>query len=85
MNGAEDKVPRLGGVDGRHKRLFIPQFTNQNDVRIFSQCVFHPNTEINDVNPDLPLVDQTLLVFKNKLNRVFEGQYMFDVVTVDVI
>jgi RNA polymerase sigma factor (sigma-70 family) len=85
VDGTEDQVPRFGRMDGGHKGLFVPHFTDEDDVWVLAHGVFHGDAEVFDVGTDFALVDQAFVFDVNKLDGVFERQDMFSVIAVDPI
>ncbi len=65
----QHQVTGFGSVDRRHKRFFIAQLTDQDDIGVFTHRVFHTDLKVNNVLADFALVDQTLIFGVHKLDR----------------
>ena len=73
VDRSENQVPRFGGVDGRLERFAVTHFPDEHHVGVFPHGMFHADAEVDDVLPDLPLVDQAFVFGKHEFDRVFEG------------
>ena len=58
----------------RLERLHITHFSDEHDIWVFADRVFHRDFEILDVDADLPLVDQALVRGVNEFDRVLDRQ-----------
>ena len=85
VNGTKHQVPCFGGVDGRHKRLLITHFANQDDVGVLPYSVLHGDLKVLDVLADLALVDQAFVIGEHELDRILERENMFTVDRIDIV
>jgi hypothetical protein len=83
--GTEHQMTRLSGVNRRHERLLVTHFADQHDIGILPHRVLHPHGEIDDVLAHLALVDQTLVLGVDELDRILQRQDVLAVVRIDPV
>src|SRR5207244_9849562 len=66
------EVARVGGAHGGGEADRVPHFTDHDDVGVLPQNVFESVFEGERVQPDLPLLDDRLVVFTHELDRVLQ-------------
>ena len=76
MQGGEDQVAGLGGVQGGLDRLEVAHLADQDDVRILAQGAFQGDWKPIGIGADLALVDDALLVAVQELDRILDGDDM---------
>ena len=65
----------MTGLGRRHchgNRLGVAQFTDQNNIRVFTHCGADAVGKAGDVGTEFSLNDLTLFAWMDKLDRVFE-------------
>lgn len=85
VDGSEDQVAGFRGLDGRFKRFAVTHFTDEHDVGVFTDGMFHADIEVFDIHSDFALVDDTLVVGEREFDWVFEGEDVFMVSVVDPV
>ena len=85
MDRSEDEVARFGGVQCGFERLGITHFTDQHDVRVFTDKGTKTGLEVQHVDADFTLVNRGLLVFEDVLDRIFERHDVDALAIVDVV
>lgn len=85
VDSTEDQVPRFCGVDGGHKGFLVAHFTDQDDIWIFADGMFHSDIEIFDIDANFALVDEGFVFGVDEFDRVFQSENMFAVVAVDPV
>ena len=85
MDCSEHEVSGFRCVNRGHERFFVTHLAYENDVRIFTNGVLHPNLEVFHIHADLTLVDQALVFCVDEFDRVFERENMFSIVGVDPV
>ena len=78
-------MPRVRRAHGRGKADGIAHFTEHDDVRVLPQDIFERVMKRLRVQSDFALFNDTLVVFKNKFNRVFERDDVLFEIAVDVL
>ena len=85
MQCGENQMPRFRR---RHRDLNsfkIAHFTDQDHIRSLAHRRAQCLAVIRRININLPLAYNTLLMFMQKLNRIFKCQYMAIPCTVDLV
>ena len=85
MDRSEHQVARFGGMNGRHERFRVAHFAHEHHVRVFAHRVLHADAEVDHVEPDFTLVDQTLVLGEHEFDRVFERENVLAILVIDQI
>ena len=85
VDGAEDQVAGLGGVDAGLEGFAVAHLADQDDVGVLADRVLEGRLPVGDVEADLALVDDRLLVGEDELDRVLDGQDVHRFALVDVV
>src|SRR5207244_5946635 len=85
VDGAENEVAGLGGMNGRLERMNIAQLADQNDVRVLPHRVLEGLVPVHAIQADLALVDVGLLVGVGEFDGVFDGENVQRLACVDVV
>ena len=85
VRGREREVTRLGDPQCRLDRLEIPQLPDQDHVRVFTQCGAQGRCETLCVAVQLALVDETVFVGMDVLDRVLDREDVRVPLRVDLV
>ena len=85
MQGCQGEVAGLGDPQGRFHRLQVAQLANEHYVGVLAQGRPQGRREGPGIGVNLPLVDQTVPVVVQELERIFNGQDMGVAVAVDPV
>ena len=85
MDGGENHLARVGGVDGGGKRDRVAHFTDHHDVGILPQRGAQAGVESFRVETDFALLDDRLVVLEHVLDGVFHRDDVFAEIRVYVL
>ena len=85
MEGAKDKVARLGGLDRGAEGFLIADLTDQDHIGIFPQGRPQSILKKESMGTHFPLTDQGFAALVHKLYRILDGENMALHGAVDVI
>ena len=72
MQGAEDKVTGGGRGQRQLDRFMIAHFTDEQDIRIFTERAAQCSRERARVNADFAMLHETILAAMHKFDRIFD-------------
>ena len=85
VQGREDEVARLGGLERGLRRLGVAQLADQDRVRVLAQHAPERLGEALRVEPDLALVDDAVAVGMEDLDRILDRDDVLVPRPVDVV
>jgi hypothetical protein len=73
VHRAEHQVAGLGGLQGGGEGFRVTHFADQHHVGVLTHEELQCIGEVVHVDPDLPLVDQALVILEEIFDGVFDG------------